>query len=73
MLISGVDLLAAETATFESILSLLSSYFVAEDEDVLMRWISKTLNLPGMRARISSWREEWAHLKTQGKSDAALL
>lgn len=38
-----------------------------------MRWIEKTLNQPGMRARLSSWREDWARLKEQGKSDAALL
>ncbi|ORY35439.1 putative GTPase activating protein [Naematelia encephala] len=67
------DLLAAPTATFESILSLLSSYFVAEDEDALMRWIRKMINSPGMRDKISMWRKEWLGLVQQGKSDQALL
>jgi hypothetical protein len=39
----------------------------------MMRWISKTLNQPGMRGRLSSWRGDWVKLKQEGKSDAALL
>jgi hypothetical protein len=68
-----VDLLAAPTANFESILSLLSSYFVAEDEDALMRFIRKMLAQPGMRTRMDRWREEWAGLVQDGKSGEALL
>ncbi|KAK8854863.1 hypothetical protein IAR55_003602 [Kwoniella newhampshirensis] len=67
------DLLSAKNATFESILSLLSSYFVAEDEDVLMTWIRKMVNQPGLRAKMDSWREEWHDLVRAGKSGTALL
>lgn len=67
------DLLAAPTANFESILSLLSSYFVAEDEDVLMRFIRKMLAQPGLRPKMDRWREEWAGLVRDGKSGQALL
>lgn len=68
-----VDLLAAPNANFESILSLLSSYFVAEDEDALMKWIRKMLRQPGIKSRMDGWREEWARLVQEGKSDTALL
>jgi hypothetical protein len=61
------------TATFESILSLLSSYFVAEDEDALLRWIQKTLDQPGFRERLNGWRVDWHKLVKEGKSDRALL
>jgi hypothetical protein len=67
------DLLSAKTATFESILSLLSSYFVAEDEDALLRWIQKTLDQPGFRERLNGWRMDWHKLVKEGKSDRALL
>jgi len=67
------DLLAAPTANFESILSLLSSYFVAEDEDALMRFIRQMLAQPGLRASMDRWREEWAGLVRDGKSATALL
>ncbi|WVR07432.1 hypothetical protein IAU60_004473 [Kwoniella sp. DSM 27419] len=67
------DLLSAPNATFESILSLLSSYFVAEDEDVLMRWIRKMINQQGVKAKMDGWRVEWARLVKEGKSGKALL
>jgi USP6 N-terminal-like protein len=67
------DLLAAPSANFESILSLLSSYFVAEDEDALMRFIRKMLGQAGLRARMDRWRDEWTGLVREGKSGSALL
>ncbi len=67
------DLLGAAEATFESILSLLSSYFVIEDEDVLMRWVQKMLHQPGVVERMNGWRRDWAQLVEQGKSQDALL
>lgn len=67
------DLLAAPTATFESILSLLSSYFVAEDEDKLMRWIRRMLRSPGVREKMDGWRQEWSGLVREGKTDGVLL
>lgn len=67
------DLLAAPTANFESILSLLSSYFVAEDEDKFMRWIKRMMHQPGMKAKMDGWRGEWHDLVKQGKDRDALL
>ena len=72
-LIDLLDLLAAPTATFESILSHLSSYFVAEDDDVLMRWIRKMINQPGMRDMIGRWRRDWLKMVEEGKSEGVLL
>ncbi|ODO06655.1 hypothetical protein I350_04013 [Cryptococcus amylolentus CBS 6273] len=67
------DLLASPHASFESILSLLSSYFVAEDEDSLMQWIHKVLALKGLRGKMDGWRVEWKGLVKGGKGDTALL
>lgn len=68
-----LDLLADKTATFESILSLLSSYFVAEDDDALLRWVRKMMNQNGMKSKMDEWRKEWAVLVETGKSGDALL
>lgn len=72
-LVDMSDLLSAPNATFESILSLLSSYFVAEDEDAMLRFIRKMLSQPGLRQRMDDWRVEWAKLVAEGKSGSALL
>jgi uncharacterized protein YihD (DUF1040 family) len=65
--------LSDKTATFESILSLLSSYFVAEDDDSLMRWVRKMINHDGMKGRMDAWRKEWEVLVRDGKSGDSLL
>lgn len=67
------DLLTDPAATFESILSLLSSFFVAEDDDALMTWVRKMIDQPGMREKISGWRMEWLHMVKENKSDGVLL
>lgn len=67
------DLLSDKTATFESILSLLSSYFVAEDEDAFMRFMRKLLSQQDLRNRMDGWRAEWGRLLREAKSDQALL
>ncbi|EIW67373.1 hypothetical protein TREMEDRAFT_13152, partial [Tremella mesenterica DSM 1558] len=67
------DLLSAPNASFESILSLLSSYFVAEDDDVLMRWIRKMRHQPGLKQRMDSWRTEWGKMVQDGTSRDALI
>ncbi|KAM0789326.1 hypothetical protein ACM66B_000162 [Microbotryomycetes sp. NB124-2] len=46
-------------ASFEDILSMLSSYFEVESNDALMRWIRKTLRMKGIRQRLAQWRAEW--------------
>ncbi|GAA6032529.1 hypothetical protein JCM8097_004801 [Rhodosporidiobolus ruineniae] len=56
------------SASFESILSRLSSYFFVESDDALLRWIRKTLRLKGLRGRMSAWREEWRGFVRDGTS-----
>ncbi|KAI0323066.1 rab-GTPase-TBC domain-containing protein [Amylostereum chailletii] len=67
------DLLTAEAANFETVLSLLSSFFVPEDENALMSWISGVLEDKKLRADMKSWREEWKALVAAGKEGDALL
>ncbi|WWC63189.1 uncharacterized protein I303_105789 [Kwoniella dejecticola CBS 10117] len=67
------DILSSPKATFESILSTLSSYFVAEDEDAFMDWIKRVIGQHDIRAKMDEWREEWKRLVEQGKSQSALL
>lgn len=54
-------------------LSLLSSVFVPEDEDVLMRWMERALEDRKLRADMARWRVEWAELVKSGKDGSALL
>ncbi|WWC71665.1 uncharacterized protein I206_105623 [Kwoniella pini CBS 10737] len=67
------DILSSPKANFESILSTLSSYFVIEDEDILMNWIKKLINQIEIRKKMDEWRKEWKILVEQGKSETALL
>lgn len=46
-------------ADFESILSLLSSFFVPEDEDKLLKWLAKMLRRQDVRSLIRSARDEF--------------
>ncbi|GEM07931.1 GTPase activating protein [Rhodotorula toruloides] len=59
----------APSASFESILSVLSSYFFVESDDALLRWIRKTLRLEGLRERMKAWREEWQGFVRDGTSE----
>ncbi|KJA28455.1 hypothetical protein HYPSUDRAFT_155709 [Hypholoma sublateritium FD-334 SS-4] len=67
------DHITAAAANFETILSLLSSFFVPEDEDALMAWIGNMLADKKLRASIVQWRAEWQALVREGKDGAALL
>lgn len=67
------DLLASPKANFESILNILSSYFVPQDEDAMLLWMRKLLWAPGVRDKIAHWRREWRQLVAEGKSGTALL
>ncbi|KZT43890.1 RabGAP/TBC [Sistotremastrum suecicum HHB10207 ss-3] len=67
------DHLLSKTASFESILSLLSSFFVPEDEDALFRWISKAMEDKKLKADMVRWRSEWTELVSQGKDAGVLL
>ncbi|KAF8215787.1 rab-GTPase-TBC domain-containing protein [Mycena galopus ATCC 62051] len=67
------DHITSAAANFETILSLLSSFFVPEDEDSLLLWIEKTLGDMKLRASMSRWRADWKQLVATGKDSTALL
>ncbi|GAA5974997.1 hypothetical protein JCM5350_004536 [Sporobolomyces pararoseus] len=62
------DEFTSPSASFESILSTLSSYFDVESDDALLRWIRKTLRLKGLRSKMKGWREEWKGYVADGSS-----
>jgi Rab-GTPase-TBC domain-containing protein len=68
-----IDRITAEAANFETILSLLSSFFVPEDENVYLSWIAKVAENKKMRSKMQSWRAEWRGLVTSGRDGDALL
>ncbi|KAG8688107.1 hypothetical protein FRC08_011617 [Ceratobasidium sp. 394] len=67
------DQLSAEQANFETILSLLSSTFVLEDEDGFLRWMERVLTDRRVRDEMDGWRADWGRLVADGKSGNALL
>jgi len=60
-------------ANFETILSLLSSFFVPEDENSLLTWISKMLGDKKLRSSMEKWRADWKMLVASGNEGPALL
>lgn len=66
------DEFTSPSASFESILSTLSSYFDVESDDALLRWIRKTLRLKGLREKMKSWRVEWNGFVADGSSGARI-
>ncbi|KAI0828844.1 RabGAP/TBC [Trametes gibbosa] len=67
------DHITSEGANFETVLSLLSSFFVPEDEDVVLLWIEKVLGDKKLRADMARWRQDWARLVASGEQGSALL
>ncbi len=67
------DQITSAAANFETILSLLSSFFVPEDENALLSWVEKTLNDKKLRASMVQWRQDWRALVAAGKEGDALL
>ncbi|KAF7783974.1 hypothetical protein Agabi119p4_139 [Agaricus bisporus var. burnettii] len=67
------DHITSSSASFETILSLLSSFFVPEDEDLFLTWLSKTLGDKRLRNSMRQWRADWKKLVAQGKDGSALL
>jgi hypothetical protein len=65
--------ITSRSANFETILSLLSSFFVPEDEDVLLSWIGKILGDRKLRASMLQWRTEWRRLVAGGQDGRVLL
>jgi USP6 N-terminal-like protein len=67
------DHITSSAATFETVLSLLSSFFVPEDENAMLAWIEKVLSDTQLRSSMQSWRTEWRALVAAGKEGDALL
>lgn len=67
------DHITSSSANFETILSLLSSFFVPGDENMLMSWIETTLGDKKLRSSMANWRRDWKALVASGKDGTALL
>ncbi|KAI9445404.1 rab-GTPase-TBC domain-containing protein [Lactarius indigo] len=67
------DHITSDSANFETVLSLLSSFFVPEDEDVYVNWIAKVAENKKLRSEMQSWRAEWKELVASGRDGEALL
>ncbi|KAH8110681.1 RabGAP/TBC [Phellopilus nigrolimitatus] len=67
------DYLTSNQANFETILSLLSSFFVPENEDSLLKWIERALDDKKLREDMAHWRVEWHQLVADKKEGSALL
>ncbi|KAF7303102.1 Rab-GAP TBC domain-containing protein [Mycena kentingensis (nom. inval.)] len=67
------DQITSASANFETILSLLSSFFVPESEDALLLWIERVLGTKKLRASMVRWRADWQALVRDGKEGMALL
>jgi hypothetical protein len=55
------------------VLSLLSSFFVPEDEDALLVWVGRLLGDQKVRDNMKHWRTEWQGLVAKGEDGKALL
>lgn len=67
------DQITSAQANFETILSLLSSSFVPEDEDVFMLWIGRALADEKLRTSMTRWRGDWKRIVERGEQGTALL
>jgi hypothetical protein len=70
---SDLDHITSASANFETILSLLSSFFVPESEDALLLWIERALGDKKLRASMAQWRQDWRALVAAGKEGTVLL
>ena len=67
------DSITSSAANFETVLSLLSSFFVPQDEDALLSWIGKMLGDKKLRSSMVQWREQWKNLVATGNDGTVLL
>jgi hypothetical protein len=67
------SVLTAPNASFETILSTLSAFYIPEDEDLLMQWIYKMMKTPGTRSMMDGWRKRWQELVRNKEDRSALL
>lgn len=65
--------ITSSAANFETMLSLLSSFFIPEDENMLLAWIQRALGNKKLRARMTAWRSDWGDLVARGQTASALL
>ncbi len=70
---AAADHITSDSANFETVLSLLSSFFVPEDEDTYVNWIAKVAENKKLRSEMQSWRAEWKELVASGRDGEALL
>ena len=68
-----LDHITSSSANFETVLSLLSSFFVPEDDDTFLSWIETTLGDKKLRSNMSKWRRDWQELVATGREGTALL
>jgi len=69
-----IDHITSNAANFETVLSLLSSFFVPEDEDTFMSWIGNLLGDKKIRANMARWRRDWrAHIASGRRGEDVLL
>jgi hypothetical protein len=52
---------------------LLSSFFVPEDDNILLGWIEKVMSDKKTRASMQQWRADWRQLVATGQDGKALL
>lgn len=64
--------LLSSSATFETILSLLSCYFVVEDEEVWLRWMQKVAKRTEVRESMKKWRKEWKGFVEDGTAQSRM-
>ncbi|OCH93006.1 RabGAP/TBC [Obba rivulosa] len=67
------DHITSDAASFETVLSLLSSFFVPEDENALLSWIEKVISDKKLRDSMQRWRSDWNRLVASGEHTQALL
>ena len=67
------DYITSSSASFETILSLLSSFFVPEDDNVLLGWVDKVMSDKKTRASMRQWRADWRQLVATGQDGKALI
>ncbi|RDB26814.1 USP6 N-terminal-like protein [Hypsizygus marmoreus] len=67
------DQITSAMASFETALSILSSFFVPEDEGALLTWIGGMLGDKKLRSSMLKWKTDWKALVGSGKGGAALL
>lgn len=64
--------LLSPPASFETVLSLLSCYFVPEDEEVWIGWVRKVVERKEVREKMRGWRREWKGFVEDGTAGSRM-